>query len=46
MSKSISSSYGDEQTTVWIRGLISLAWADGHFDKEEQDMITDLLHRV
>lgn len=45
MSDSISSSYGDEQTTVWIRGLISLAWADGHFDKVEQDMITNLLHQ-
>jgi tellurite resistance protein len=45
MSESISSSYEKEQTTVWIRGLISLAWADGHFDQEEQDMITDLLHQ-
>jgi tellurite resistance protein len=45
MSDSISSSYADTQTAVWIRGLISLAWADGHFDKEEQDMITNLLHQ-
>lgn len=45
MSSSISSSYSNEQTTVWIRGLLSLAWADGHFDRVEQDMITSLLHQ-
>lgn len=45
MSDSISPSYSDIQTTAWIRGLVSLAWADGHFDKEEQDMITNLLHQ-
>lgn len=45
MSDSTSSSYGREQTTVWIRGLISLAWVDGHFDPVEQDMITNLLHQ-
>lgn len=37
------SSYTTEQTTVWIRGLVALAWADGHFDPEEQEMITNLL---
>jgi tellurite resistance protein len=45
MSDSIGPSYSDIQTTAWIRGLVSLAWADGHFDKEEQDMITNLLHQ-
>ena len=35
----------NEQTTVWVRGLISLAWADGHFDAVEQEIITELLHQ-
>ncbi len=39
------SAYTNEQTTVWIRGLVALAWADGHFDPEEQEMITNLLHQ-
>ncbi|MBF2025525.1 MAG: Mo-dependent nitrogenase [Oscillatoriales cyanobacterium C42_A2020_001] len=45
MSETIKSSYTDEQTAVWIRGLIALAWADGHFDSEEQELITGLLHK-
>lgn len=39
------SAYTNEQTTVWIRGLVALAWADGHFDPEEQAIITSLLHQ-
>jgi tellurite resistance protein len=38
-------SYTPEQTSVWIRGLVTLAWADGHFDPEEYDMISTLLHQ-
>lgn len=45
MTGTIKSSYTDEQTTVWIRGLIALAWADGHFDAEEQEIITGLLRQ-
>jgi tellurite resistance protein len=45
MTASSQSSYTAEQTAVWIRGLVTLAWADGHFDPEEQDMITTLLHQ-
>ncbi len=45
MSGTIKSSYATEETAVWIRGLVSLAWADGHFDPEEQEMITELLHQ-
>jgi tellurite resistance protein len=45
MTEIIQSSYSVDQTNAWIRGLISLAWADGHFDPEEQEMINSLLHQ-
>ncbi|MEY3299597.1 MAG: hypothetical protein RLZZ597_2857 [Cyanobacteriota bacterium] len=34
------SPYTQEQIKVWMRGLLTLAWADGHFDDEEKEMIT------
>lgn len=27
------------QTSTWLRGLLTVAWADGHFDPEEQALI-------
>jgi tellurite resistance protein len=33
----------DEQIAVWLRGLLSISWADGHFDPEEQALITTLM---
>jgi tellurite resistance protein len=36
------SPYTDAQMTAWMRGLLTLAWADGHFDPEEQDVIIKL----
>ena len=45
MTGTVQSSFTNDQTSVWIRGLVSLAWADGHFDPEEQEMITSLLHQ-
>ncbi|MDX2242468.1 MAG: Mo-dependent nitrogenase C-terminal domain-containing protein [Leptolyngbyaceae cyanobacterium bins.302] len=45
MSDAIQSPYTIEQTTTWVRGLVALAWADGHFDPEEQEIITELLHQ-
>lgn len=33
------SPYTHEQIKVWMRGLLTLAWADGHFDEEEKDLI-------
>ncbi len=32
----------DQQISAWLRGLLTIAWADGHFDPEEQDLITHL----
>jgi tellurite resistance protein len=45
MASTTKSSYTEEQTVIWIRGLVSLAWADGNFDTKEQAMISALLHK-
>ncbi|OKH19049.1 Mo-dependent nitrogenase C-terminal domain-containing protein [[Limnothrix rosea] IAM M-220] len=35
-------SYSDRQITAWLRGLLTIAWADGDFDPEEQQLISQL----
>ena len=42
MVSTIQPSYTPEQLAVWLRGLSTVAWADGHFDPEEQEIITSL----
>lgn len=42
MSSVVQSSYTREQIVAWLRGLLTIAWADGNFDAEEQNMITTL----
>lgn len=32
-----------QQIGIWLRGLLSVAWADGHFDPEEKDLIASLM---
>ncbi|MEL7038466.1 MAG: Mo-dependent nitrogenase C-terminal domain-containing protein [Cyanobacteria bacterium J06592_8] len=44
MTRTAQSPYTDEQTTAWIRGLLTLALADGQFDAEEQELIVSLTH--
>lgn len=44
MASTIQSPYTHEQLSVWLRGLLTIAWADGHFDVEEQALIADLTH--
>lgn len=39
-SSTIESPYTPEQIKVWLRGLLTIAWADGHFDEEEKSLIT------
>ncbi|HIK38429.1 MAG: nitrogenase [Geminocystis sp.] len=34
--------YRDEQISAWLRGLLTVAYADGHFDAEEREFITGL----
>lgn len=45
MTDSIKSPDSTEQSTIWVRCLLTLAWADGHFDAVEQEMIAALLHQ-
>ncbi len=38
----MSSSYSDGQIIAWLRGLYTVAWADGHYDPEEKEVINRL----
>lgn len=42
MADMAQSPYSDEQMLVWLKGLLTIAWADGHFDPEEQELIAEL----
>lgn len=42
MVSTTRSSYTDEQIAAWLRGLLTIAWADGHFDDEEKELIAEL----
>lgn len=42
MVTTVKPSYSDEQMATWLRGLLTIAWADGHFDPEEQELIAEL----
>ncbi|MGF1540055.1 MAG: Mo-dependent nitrogenase C-terminal domain-containing protein [Pleurocapsa sp.] len=42
MSNIIESAYTDSQITAWLRGLYTVALADGHYDPEEQELIAQL----
>jgi tellurite resistance protein len=38
--------YSNEQMTAWLRGLLTVAWADGHYDPEEQELIAQLTQEL
>lgn len=42
MTGVVQSPLNAEQVYVWLRGLLTIAWADGHFDQEEKDLIAEL----
>lgn len=42
MVNSVNYTYSDDQISAWLRGLMTIAWADGHFDAEEQELMTRL----
>lgn len=42
MTSNIQSSYSNEQIAAWLRGLLTIAWADGNFDVHEQQFITSI----
>lgn len=39
MSVTTPSPYSEAQVKLWLRGLLTIAWADGNFDGEEQAVI-------
>lgn len=45
MTSTLQSPYTSQQVSVWLRGLLTIAWADGHFDPEEQHLITSLINQ-
>lgn len=42
MTSVAQSHYTDRQIRAWLRGLLTIAWADGHFDPEEQELMAQL----
>lgn len=42
MTNVIKPNYSPEQVAAWLRGLLAIAWADGNFDPEEQEIIAAL----
>lgn len=42
MTSAIESPYSSEQIAAWLRGLLTIAWADGNFDAHEQQLIASI----
>lgn len=42
MNKVAQQTCTDEQVSAWLRGLLTIAWADGHFDEEEKELVASL----
>ena len=42
MANTVQSRYTNEEISAWLRGLLTIAWADGHFDDVEKKLIADL----
>ncbi|NES80983.1 MAG: nitrogenase [Moorea sp. SIO2B7] len=38
----MTKNYTDDQIASWLRGLLTVAWADGNFDPEEKELIAQL----
>jgi tellurite resistance protein len=41
-SSVVQSPYTNEQIAAWLRGLLTIAWADGDFDPTEQEIISNI----
>ena len=46
MITTIQSSYTDAQIVAWLRGLYTIAWADGNYDPEEEALIAELTAEI
>jgi tellurite resistance protein len=42
MATATLSPYSSAQMTCWLRGLLSIAWADGNFDEVERQLVGEL----
>ncbi|MBH8561861.1 nitrogenase [Nostoc sp. CENA67] len=42
MTSAVESTYSPEQIAAWLRGLLTVAWADGNFDEQEQQSIASI----
>ncbi|MEO1377348.1 MAG: Mo-dependent nitrogenase C-terminal domain-containing protein [Cyanobacteria bacterium J06635_10] len=42
MTSAVQSPYSSEQISAWLRGLLTIAWADGNFDEQEKQLITTI----
>ncbi|MBH8575554.1 nitrogenase [Nostocaceae cyanobacterium CENA369] len=42
MTSAVQSPYSIEQIAAWLRGLLTVAWADGNFDEYEQEAIASI----
>jgi tellurite resistance protein len=42
MISAVQSPYSSEQIAAWLRGLLTIAWADGNFDAQEQELIASI----
>ncbi|MEH2288386.1 Mo-dependent nitrogenase C-terminal domain-containing protein [Nostoc sp.] len=42
MTSTVQSPYSNEQIAAWLRGLLTIAWADGDFDVQEQELIASI----
>ncbi len=42
-SSTQATAYTSEQICVWLRGLLTIAWADGQFDESEKTMIRSMV---
>ncbi|GBF82858.1 Mo-dependent nitrogenase C-terminal domain-containing protein [Aphanothece sacrum] len=42
MAAVVKSPYTKKQITAWLRALLTIAWADGNYDAQEQNLIAQL----
>ncbi|MBD2691645.1 Mo-dependent nitrogenase C-terminal domain-containing protein [Anabaena catenula] len=42
MISAVKTPYSSEQIAAWLRGLLTIAWSDGNFDPQEQQLIASI----
>jgi tellurite resistance protein len=46
MTNATQTAYTDEQISAWLRGLLTIAWADGNYDEQERQLIAQLTQEL